>query len=551
MTMPDRECSISGGPDREVKSDRGRVTTSQRVAVRPRSCPERRSGGGGEVKESFLASYASIATEYLRCPTERELYRASQLGREVVAAGWGPLQVTELHFETLEVLGRVEVVAEPGLAEGRLRPLFLELMSVFDASHRSVRDLVDTLQDRCQDLEHARSEVQHASSYMENVVRSMNDALLVVDLQGVVRTVNQTTLAWLRCETSEVVGRPAEQLFVEPDQSPLTGDRLEQLLAVRNVHNINTMMGIGRGPNIPVSLSARVMEDQAGDALGMVVVARDVTEVEKLITELQESREQLRLKTLQLVQTEKMKALGELTAGVAHELNQPLNAVRLTCEDIVRDIRRDRLDLAELGEGMEDVVREVCRMSEIVDHMRVYSRRVDEPRLELLDAKAPVEGVLRLLGRQLQNHNIEVVFDMREGLLVRADPVRLEQVILNLISNARDAVGQLPRERKRQIDITLGAVPAVGATPAQVVYTVADNGPGMSPEVRERVFEPFFTTKSAGEGTGLGLSVSYGIVQEHSGKLEVTSELGEGTRFQLLLPAVEDWGDERETVPGG
>ena len=489
-------------------------------------------------EQRFLDDYTAIAADYLRTRSEAERYRAAMLGREVVGAGFGPMQVTELHYRVLEALKPESEHSAGSDLSKELQPLFLELMSVFEASHQSVRNLVATLEDRCQELEAARCELQRTYHYLENVVGSMNDSLVVINPRAIIEAVNQTTLTWLRCQREELVGQPATLLFADPERAPLVGEQLRELFALGNVHNVQSRYRSGAAEDIAVSLSAKVMRGAADEIIGVVVIARDVTEVRELIADLQESREQLRAQTSQLIQTEKMKALGELAAGVAHELNQPLNVVRLTCEDILRDVRKERLNHDELVEGLRDVVAEVRRMAEIIDHMRIFSRRTEGGRREKMDARAPVLGVLRLLGQQLRTHGIDVTTDLPEGLFIHADPVRLEQVIMNLVSNARDAVSALGADEERHIRISARPLTGEEKAPERIEYEVADNGHGIPEEVVGRIFEPFFTTKVPGEGTGLGLSVSCEIVKEHGGTMDVVSRPGEGTRFHVVLPLV-------------
>jgi C4-dicarboxylate-specific signal transduction histidine kinase len=256
-------------------------------------------------------------------------------------------------------------------------------------------------------------------------------------------------------------------------------------------------------------------------------------ELDALVVELKRSQDDLREKTAQLVQTEKMTALGRLAAGVAHEINQPLNAIRLTTEDVLRDVKKGRLTPDELGASMQEVVREVKRMAEIIDHMRRFTRRTEGHQVERVPARAPVEGVVRLLGQQLKLHGVELHVDIADGWLVPGDPVRLEQVFMNLIGNAWDAVRGNDPSKGMAIRVSATALPPPDA---KLVYAVTDNGTGMPKHVLEKIFEPFYTEKPPGQGTGLGLSVCRQIIDEHNGRIDVESVPGEGTTFRVTLP---------------
>ena len=270
-------------------------------------------------------------------------------------------------------------------------------------------------------------------------------------------------------------------------------------------------------------------------------------ELENAYNKLEKSNQELKEATVQLVQSEKLSALGELTAGVAHELNQPLNGIKIISQSILRDIQRDRFEEEELEPDLNEVVNQVNKMAEIIDHMRIYTRRTEGTPEEMIDVNSVVEGAFKFLGQQLKNHNIDVVKELREDLPpVIGDVIRLEQVFLNLITNARNALEDSGKEHKSlQIKTYL---PVQGTQTSQngnlqsasdnhiVVVEVTDNGVGIPEDVREKIFQPFFTTKEPGKGTGLGLSVASKIIEEHNGRIEVESQVGEGTTFRVMLP---------------
>ncbi len=262
----------------------------------------------------------------------------------------------------------------------------------------------------------------------------------------------------------------------------------------------------------------------------------------QLRQEIREREERDRLiqqqaKALELGQTEKLVALGRLAASVTHELNQPLNAIGLICGDIRRDFRRDQFDVARLGDSMDDICSQIGRMSEIVDHVRTYARKGGETEKHLIDARAPVDSALGLLHDPLRRDGIQLSLEVEEGLSVLGDRVKLEQVFINLLTNARDAVKHNDQAKGQKIDIQVGSAPSSNGKPTHVLFAVSDNGSGIPEAVRDQIFQPFFTSKEAGEGTGLGLSVSKGIVEEHEGEITVESVEGEGTTFRVIIPA--------------
>lgn len=265
-----------------------------------------------------------------------------------------------------------------------------------------------------------------------------------------------------------------------------------------------------------------------------------VKEMSKLLKQYEESQDELKNTSLQLIQNEKLKALGELTAGVAHELNQPLNTIKIICQSLLRDVEKNHLDLQSLPQDLKDVTGLVNRMAEIIDHMRVFTRRAESSSLEIFSIKQPIEGVFKLLGQQLAVHNIAVVQDLNPDLPnVKANQSKIEQVLMNLISNARSAVEEF-REKDRRIELKAYVRQNTKGTGQKVILEIKDNGGGIPEEIQKKVFEPFFTTKRPGKGTGLGLSVSKKIIEEYHGTLELESTPGEETIFRIVLPAVKE-----------
>ncbi len=266
---------------------------------------------------------------------------------------------------------------------------------------------------------------------------------------------------------------------------------------------------------------------------------RRYDELDRTKQKLEHSRDELREKTAQLVQTGKINALGELSAGVAHEINQPLNAAKIIHQDILRDIEKDRLDVTDLKMSLKEAVEQMRRVAEIVDHMRLYTRKTTGERREPMDIEEPITGVLSLIGHQLSLRSVKLHIDLDEGLRIVGDQIRLEQVFMNLLVNARDAVLKNQAEKGKNIRLKAHTDPQNRTDhESTVVLEIRDNGSGISDDAQKRIFEPFFTTKAVGEGTGLGLSVTREIIEEHGGQIEVESKEGEGTTFRIFLPAL-------------
>jgi histidine kinase len=248
----------------------------------------------------------------------------------------------------------------------------------------------------------------------------------------------------------------------------------------------------------------------------------------------------------QLVHAARLAALGELATGIAHEMNQPLTAIQMMVTSMLAQIERGTLPIDRARTWLGTINEQIERITWIIGHLRSFSRNEAAEPLSSTPIGTIIDDTLGLLRAQLRNHGIAVELELAEPMpAVRGDPRRLEQVLVNLLSNARDALGTLPIDAPRRIRIRTSAVPEREA----VVLEVNDNGPGMPAWVQEHIFEPFFTTKDTGKGTGLGLSIVRTIVNECGGQINVDSEPGAGTTFRIELPAIQLNEPDQERTP--
>jgi len=239
----------------------------------------------------------------------------------------------------------------------------------------------------------------------------------------------------------------------------------------------------------------------------------------------------------QLIQASKMATLGTMASGIAHEINQPLNVIQVCSDYLMKVIGKggDELPKDDIREMAREIQQNVKRAAQTIRHMKDFSRQsaVRSSRLNIND---PIRDVFKILGQQLRVHDIDVVLDLSQELpLILADHNRLEQVFMNLVDNAKDTLdesGKMEESDQRRKEIRIASF-VLGD---RVVATVTDNGMGMSDDVKDKLFEPFFTTKDVGKGTGLGISISYGIVKDYKGTIDVESVPMEGTTFTLTFP---------------
>jgi C4-dicarboxylate-specific signal transduction histidine kinase len=281
-------------------------------------------------------------------------------------------------------------------------------------------------------------------------------------------------------------------------------------------------------------------------------------------------------KRMRLIQTGKMVTLGEMAAGIAHELNQPLNAIRLGCDYLAKNLKRGKeLTSDRISAVHNELSSNIDRASRTVNYVRRFGRKPEETMVPM-DINEPIRNMFSLLGTQLKARGVQWRLDLAENLPpIVGDMNRLEQVFINLVINARDAMtgskGSDTTSRQPNINVlsmepfletdsylvtrfTVDDSPPRAVTirsfqeKNRVVVTVSDTGPGIPEPLRSKVFEPFFTTKESGEGTGLGLSIVCCIVQEHQGTIEVVPGDKPGASFRLTFPTMKTTASNRRVT---
>ncbi|MFN1269024.1 PAS domain-containing sensor histidine kinase [Pseudomonas lundensis] len=268
--------------------------------------------------------------------------------------------------------------------------------------------------------------------------------------------------------------------------------------------------------------SDRGVFDELGVLVEVQAVGRDNTEV--------------RRSQQQLTQSAKMATLGEMATGLAHEINQPLNVMRMAIVNVLKRLSNGDVQIDYLQDKLNRLDTQVQRAARVVDHMRVFGRR-SEIEQQVFNPAIAIDGTLSLLSDGLRGKGVEIRCEGLDcAVRVRGHVDQLEQVLINLLVNARDA---LLGQREKGPDFAPWIALGIETDPGHVRLWVHDNAGGIDPRLLERIFEPFFTTKPVGVGTGLGLSVSYGIIENMGGRLSV-SNTEHGARFCIALPVVGD-----------
>jgi two-component system, NtrC family, sensor kinase len=359
--------------------------------------------------------------------------------------------------------------------------------------------------------------MRQAEWRFRTLFRAAPDAVLtVLQTTGRIREANDAVRAVFGLETYQVIGRTLLELVV-PEDRPALEEALARAFAGSQAR-VEVHVPTTSGATRVVALAANGLP--GADPPSALLVGRDMTQEREM--------------RLRLMESDRLAAVGELVAGVAHEVNNPLSSISAFAQLLLRD---DDLTPAH-RESIEVIRSETTRASQVVKDLLTFARRSD-PQREPLDLNGVVARTLRLRQYQFAEASVRVQPELASDLpAVLGDARQLQQVCLNLVTNAVHAMS-----------VQGGGTLIVRTSHAddRVALEVIDTGPGISPGARAHVFEPFFTTKGEGEGTGLGLSVSYGIVKAHGGTIEVADSGPTGTTFRVRLPAASTRPGARKT----
>ncbi|WP_181537386.1 sensor histidine kinase [[Anoxybacillus] calidus] len=415
-----------------------------------------------------------------------------------------------IEHKAYEILGIQSVLLIPLISKGKVIGVLSigskEVIQYDEADLSFFQQLCDQLA-VC--IENARlyNEVLTSKKEWEETFRAVSEMILVVDLQGNILRFNDAAKEFFQFDWQKSSRENIHQLLsMNINESPIT----ENLQTKKPVHRqIHIQQRVCELHSYPV-----FNEDQ--NMYAVIIYINDITEKCRM--------------EAQLVQSGKLAAIGEMAAGIAHELNNPLTAILGNAQLLLRSAPKDDRSYKLLS----DIYLCGKRCKTIIQNLLTFSRQ-DEYMFEDCSVNEAVEQVLGLVGDQIKKQNITIQKKLDDSIeFIEGNVQQIGQIILNFLINAKDALEDMNLPKKV---ITLETKSILENEKRWVLLSVKDNGKGISEQHLQEIFNPFFTTKRPGKGTGLGLSVSLGIAEAHGGTIEVISELGKGSEFILKLPA--------------
>jgi PAS domain S-box-containing protein len=384
-----------------------------------------------------------------------------------------------------------------------------QLAETFDAMTAAIKRYIEQLAASKAVLE--KSETKYRRIFEDSM-----DLIFVADHEGRLRDINPAGVRMLGYDAREQL--IAEQTLLSLLPNPEEAEGLMADIRQRGfVKDRECSLRTRSGGELAALLSMTVRSDTAGRIIEYEGIVKDIT--------------QRKLMHRQLLQADRLASLGQLAAGVAHEINNPLGLILGYTQLLLREA-----PAAESVEDLQTIEKQTRNCKKIVEDLLNFARKSGTHMAEVKINQA-LEAVLDVVRNQLELDNILIRTQLDADLPdIAGDAEKLKQVFMNLLINARQAIGKNGR-----ITIATGTTPGGEA----VTISVTDDGPGMAPDILDKIFDPFFTTKPTGQGTGLGLSVSYGIIEDHRGDIKVVSEVGRGTTFRIRLP-VNEGAEQRD-----
>jgi len=404
--------------------------------------------------------------------------------------------------------------------------------------------LTETLDSMAKNLKKtmvSRLELSKSQALLETILLGITDGIISTDMEGKVLYMNKQTSLLFDGPESSHIGKSYFELvtsydFFEEDGSPIPKDQMAIPQALKGVSQLPRLLRRRKNGGNPendswvISQAISLCDEHAKISV-VVLVIRDITEQKKNDLLMAQQKIQLELSA-------RLSSVGEMAAGIAHEINNPLAVIQRRAEQIIENLDDGKIDPTQIRNYSEKIVSFSKRISKIIRSLKSLSRDGEHDSFEAVPIRTLVDDSLELCREKFRNHEVALLLELPEEMQVECRTTQISQVLLNLINNAFDAVTSLAGTAEKWVKVS------ASMENGDVLIRVADSGPGIPLELRQKIGIPFFTTKEAGKGTGLGISVSRRIMHLHHGTLKL-DDSNPFTCFVLRLPEKQPREKER------
>ena len=357
------------------------------------------------------------------------------------------------------------------------------------------------------------------------LLNSSPDGILLIDLKGIIIEVSEIGLELLGSTTrDELLGLNFLD-FVPPDETPFAKEIIEKTLSEGLVQNTQLKIRRKNASLFFSEISSTLIQDADGVPISFMMILRDITQRMKM-----EAKQ---------FHADRMANLGEMASGIAHEINQPLNIISIIMDNILFEASKDKMmEKDYLGRKIDKIFENITRIRNIIDHVRAFSRSNDDYILLDFMINSCIKNAVAMVTEQFNHLAIYINLQLQENLpAILGNTIKFEQVIINLLSNAKDAL--LEKKEIEKAEYAMFVLIKTYYEKQFVIIEVTDNGTGISKEDIDHIMLPFYTTKDSGKGTGLGLSISYQIIKDLGGTIEILDNEFLGTTFRISLKVKE------------
>jgi PAS domain S-box-containing protein len=403
--------------------------------------------------------------------------------------------------------------------DGTLHNLLASSRMEFSESGLPLKS-VGTLQD-ITERKQAELKVKISEEKYKTILNSSPDGILLIDMKGVITEVSEIGIELFGADTRvDLIGSDFHQ-FVLQEGTSILDKVLEKTLIDGLAQNFEMQLRKKNQSIFAGEISCTLIQDQKGIPFSFMFVVRDISHRKKMETK--------------QMHADRMANLGEMAAGIAHEINQPLNIISMVMDKILFETAKTEVINVEFLTGKSNKIFEnIIRIRNIIDHIRAFSRSHDNFVLTAFDLNLSIENAASMISEQFKHLGIELNLQLDKRIpQIVGNTYQFEQVIINLLTNAKDAVLEM---KSRQKDYSAMAIVIKSYQENEfLVVEIIDNGIGINQADIPHITLPFYTTKEEGKGTGLGLSICYQIIREMGGNIDIKSEVLKGSRIKLIL----------------